>query len=185
MPGRPREKRVSPLIFRHHRSFFLLCSVMFSLVCCARTSLDTADVGPGGTMPLGGAVAGGGALAGSGGTLAAGGVTGTGGSTATSDGSATTDLDSCSSDADCLSSCIWVTAPTDSSHCTAFYCCGMTWLSKKRCDANQAAWAFHCPNQSPQLMVCPCVELCLGDVFSCVAGQCTDWCPPRVDASMR
>lgn len=128
---------------------------------------------------------GGGALAGSGGTLATGGVTGTGGSTAASDGSATTDLDSCSSDADCLSSCIWVTAPIDSSQCTAFYCCGMTWLSKKRCEANQAAWAFHCPNQSPQLMVCPCVELCLGDVFSCVAGQCTDWCPPRVDAGTR
>jgi hypothetical protein len=169
----------------HQRDFFLLCSVMFSLVCCGRTSLDKVVPDAGGTISPGGAVAGGGALAGSGGTLAAGGVTGTGGSIAASDGSATTDLDSCSSDADCLSSCIWVTAPIDSSHCTAFYCCGMTWLSKKRCEANQAAWASFCPNQSPQPMVCPCVGLCLGDVFSCVAGQCTDWCPPRVDAGTR
>jgi hypothetical protein len=171
--------------FMRHLDFFLVSSIMFSLVCCGRSSLDTVVAGTGGTMSLGGAVGGGGALAGAGGTLAAGGTTGTGGSTAASDASATTDLDSCSSDADCLSSCIWVTAPIDSSQCTAFYCCGMTWLSKRRCEANQAAWAFYCPNQSPQLMECPCLGLCLGDVFSCVAGQCTDWCPPRVDAGMR
>ena len=169
----------------HQRDFFLLCSVMFSLVCCGRTSLDKVVSDAGGTMSLGGAVAGGGALAGSGGTLAAGGVTGTGGSIAASDGSATTDLDSCSSDADCLSSCIWVTAPIDSSHCTAFYCCGMTWLSKKRCDANQAAWASYCPDRSPLRQDCPCVELCLGEAFGCVAVQCTSTCPSRVDASTR
>jgi hypothetical protein len=162
----------------HHLDAFLVCSVMFSLVGCARTSLDTADAGAGGTMSLAGA-------GGSGGTQVAGGTTGTGGSTAASDSSASTDLDSCSSDDDCLSSCIWITAPTDSSQCTAFYCCGMTWLSKKRCEANQAAWASYCPSQSPQLMECPCLMLCLGEAFSCVAGQCDLTCPPRVDAGTR
>ena len=130
-------------------------------------------------MSLGGA-------AGSGGALVAGGATSTGGSISVADGAAsTTDLDSCSSDADCLSSCIWVTAPTDSSQCTAFYCCGMTWLSKKRCDANRAAWASYCPNKSPLRGDCPCVQLCLGEMFSCVAGQCADSCPPLVDAGTR
>ena len=47
-----------------------------------------------------------------GGTPATGGVSGTGGSTSASGGSiSTADLDICSSDADCLSLCIWVTAP--------------------------------------------------------------------------
>ena len=134
-------------------------------------------------MSLGGAVAGGGALAGSGGTLAAGGVTGTGGSTATSDGSATTDLDSCSSDADCLSSCIWITTPTSSNQCSASYCCGMTRLSKKRCDENQARWAYYCPNQSPTSQPCPCVGRCDHEIFGCVGGRCTVSCPPVADAA--
>jgi hypothetical protein len=120
----------------------------------------------------GGATSAGGG-AGSGGTQAAGGATGTGGSTSTSDGS-TTDLDTCSSDADCTS-CNWGEAPTDSSHCTGTYCCGGPISSKKRCDANQAAWATYCPGQSPTLGNCACLG-CTGQSIGCVNGQCGLWC---------
>jgi hypothetical protein len=139
---------------------------------------DAAADATGGATSVGGA-------GGSGGALTAGGTAGTGGSVAVSDGSVTTDLDSCSNDADCLSSCIWVTAPNDSNQCTAFYCCGMTWLSKKRCEANQAAWSFYCPNQSPQLGECPCAEQCTGEVFACVGGRCASLCPLPIDAAGR
>jgi hypothetical protein len=120
----------------------------------------------------GGATSAGGG-AGSGGTQAAGGATGTGGSTSTSDGS-TTDLDTCSSDADCTS-CNWGEAPTDSSHCTGTYCCGGPISSKKRCDANQAAWETYCPGQSPTLGNCACLG-CTGQSIGCVNGQCGLWC---------
>jgi hypothetical protein len=120
-------------------------------------------------------------VSGDGGSRAAGGVIGTGGSPSTSGGStATTDLDSCSSNADCLSSCIWITAPTTSNECTANYCCGMTWLSQKRCDANRAAWATYCPNQAPTSFPCPCVQLCQNETFSCIGGQCSTSCTPVV-----
>jgi hypothetical protein len=122
----------------------------------------------------GGATSAGGG-AGSGGTQAAGGATGTGGSTSTSDGSVSTaDLDTCSSDADCTS-CNWGGAPTDSSQCTGTYCCGGRIMSKKRCDANQAAWATYCPGQSPTLGNCACVG-CTGQSIGCVGGQCGLWC---------
>jgi hypothetical protein len=129
---------------------------------------DAAADATGGAMSAGGA-------AGKGGTQAAGGVTGTGGSTSTSDGSVSTaDLDTCSSDADCTS-CNWGEAPTDSSHCTGSYCCGGPILTKKRCDANQAAWAAYCPGQSPPVGMCPCLG-CTGQSIGCVGGQCGLWC---------
>jgi hypothetical protein len=119
-----------------------------------------------------------------GGVRSTGGMAGTGGSTLASGGStATTDLDACSTDADCLSSCIWVTAPTNSSQCTAFYCCGMTQISKRRCDHNQTAWASYCPNQAPENQPCPCVALCQDPVFGCFGGQCAVACPTRADAA--
>ena len=98
-------------------------------------------------------------------------------------GGSTSDLDSCSSDSDCLSSCIWVTAPTNSSQCTANYCCGMTRISQRRCDANQAAWASYCPDQSPTSFPCPCVAMCQGEMFGCMGGRCTTSCPPTADAA--
>jgi len=129
---------------------------------------DAAAAAPGGATSAGGA-------AGSGGTQAAGGATGTGGSTSISDGS-TTDLDTCSSDADCMS-CNWGEAPTDSSHCTGTYCCGGPISSKKRCEASQAAWALYCPNQLPKPIVCPCVDLgCADEFIGCVNGRCGLWC---------
>jgi hypothetical protein len=155
----------------HRLDFSLACSIMLSALCCGRTSLDTVVAGAGRAISLGGAAA-------SGGAPAAGGATGAGGSTSAADGSvSTTDLDTCSSDADCLTSCIWTTAPENSSHCTAFYCCSNTWLSKKRCEANQAAWASYCPNQSPKREDCPCLAQCLGEVFACVGGRCAPLCP--------
>jgi len=116
-----------------------------------------------------------------GGTQATGGVAGTGGtigSTSASGGSTSTgDLDTCSSDADCLTSCIWVTAPTSASQCTAFYCCGMTHLNKARCDANRAAWASYCPDRAPVDQPCPCVALsCPDQMYGCFAGRCTTVC---------
>ena len=181
-------------------SRFLASSFLVCLLCCGRTSLDIKIVGAGGTLLLGG-------LPTTGGVSAAGGVTGTGGAKSGSGGMAdgggagiagssgvggaitasggsvsTGDLDACSSDADCLLSCIWVTAPTNSSQCTAFYCCGMTWLSKRRCDVNQAAWAAYCPGQSPVNQACPCVVLCDHEAFACIGGRCTTACPPAGDA---
>ena len=114
----------------HRLDFFLVCLIVFSAVCCGRTSLDTvvdggrsphsvggaAEDGGGsaakGTISLGGAVA-------SGGSLVAGGAGATGGSSSTSDGSVSTDLDTCASDADCITSCIWTTAPKNSGQCTS------------------------------------------------------------------
>jgi hypothetical protein len=125
-----------------------------------------------------------GGVAGVGGILATGGATGSGGSTATPDGTVSTiDLDDCASDADCLTSCIWVTAPTGSGQCTANYCCGMTWLSQKRCELNRAAWATYCPNHAPTSRPCPCVVLCSNEAFRCMGGRCTTWCPPISDAA--
>lgn len=182
---------------RRHASF-LVASVVVILPGCGRTRPALLAGGTGGTSALGGvtstggiAATGGGVAAtggstsasggvvGSGGVQAAGGSVGTGGSTSTT----TTDLDTCSSDADCLSACIWVTAPTSSSQCTANYCCGMTRISRKRCDANQAAWASYCPNQSPTSFPCPCVALCDHEIFGCVGGRCTTSCPPTADAA--
>jgi hypothetical protein len=159
-----------------HLDFFLVCSVTLSVVCCGRTSLDTAVVGTGNTLSLGGAAAYGGAPA-------AGGATGIGESTSAADGSvSTTDLDTCASDADCTS-CDWGKAPTDSSQCTGTYCCGGPISSKKRCEASQAAWALYCPNQLPKPIDCPCVGLgCTGEYVGCNGGQCGLWCPPPVDA---
>jgi hypothetical protein len=180
-----------------------LAFLIVLVLACSRTplGLDAPDGGApgprgaGGNMvvpsPSGGASGNGGAgggmggaRSGSGGFPATGGVTGSVGSTTAPDGSVfTTDLDSCSSDADCLTSCIWVTAPTSSSQCTANYCCGMTWLSRKRCDENQARWAYYCPNQAPTSFPCPCVVLCQNETFRCIGGRCTSSCPPGNDAA--
>ena len=181
---------------------FLVVSLLVSLPCCGRTNLDRALAGTGGRSAIGGGPATGGVpaggsgvaaggssgtsggVAGSASTRATGGATGTGGTISTSGASASgADMDSCSSDADCLSSCIWITAPTDSSQCTAQYCCGMTWLGRKRCDANRAAWASYCPNQSPTSFPCPCVAMCDHERFACIGGRCTAACPPTADAS--
>ena len=60
----------------------------------------------------------------------------------------------------------------------------MTWLSKRRCDANQAAWATYCPNQSPEYCPCPCVfHSCPNQVYGCFGGRCTAGCLPAVDAA--
>jgi hypothetical protein len=193
----------------HRLDFFLVCLIVFSAVCCGRTSLDTvvdggrsphsvggaAEDGGGsaakGTISLGGAeTSGGGPAAGgttslggavtSGGSLVAGGAGATGGSSSTSDGSVSTDLDTCASDADCITSCIWTTAPKNSGQCTGYYCCGETWMSTKRCEANQAAWTAYCPDQAPQPLICPCVTQCssgaASESFACVAGRCTVVC---------
>lgn len=137
--------------------------------CMTFVMADSADAAADTT---GGATSAGGG-AGGGGTQAAGGATGTGGSTSISDGS-TTDLDTCSGDADCTS-CNWGEAPIDSSHCAGTYCCGGPVLTKKRCDANQAAWAAYCPGQSPPVGMCPCLG-CPGQSIGCVNGQCGLWC---------
>jgi hypothetical protein len=136
----------------------------------------------GGSLGNGGAGGGmGGAASGSGGSRAAGGATGTGGSISAYGGStATSDLDTCSIDSDCTA-CIWETSPTDSSQCAHSYCCGGMIASKKRCEANQAAWSSYCPNQSPQDDICKCVG-CEGQAIGCVGGQCGLWCHPVGDA---
>ena len=178
---------------RHHASF-IIASVLIFVPGCERTRLAHLAGGTGGASALGGATfaggiaATGGDLAAAGGsTSAAGGVVGSGGVQAAGGvigtGGSTSDLDSCSSDADCLSSCIWVTAPTNSSQCTANYCCGMTRISQRRCNANQAAWASYCPNQSPTSFPCPCVAMCDHEIFGCVGGRCTTSCPPVADAA--
>jgi hypothetical protein len=156
------------------------------LVACSRTpmGLHSPDGGASGT---GGSVAMTASGGSGGGIPATGGAVGTGGTTAPTSGSggstSTTDLETCSSDADCLSSCIWVTAPTNSSQCSAFYCCGMTRLSKRRCEQNQAAWASFCPGQSPVSQPCPCIEMCPDEVYGCFGGRCTTACKPTNDAA--
>ena len=128
----------------HHLSVFLVVAVLTCVSSCARTDMGMVVGGAGGVTETGGALAAGG-MSGGGGTLGSGGAT------------STADLDACSSDADCTESCIWITAPTDSSQCNARWCCGLPFVSKKRCEANQAAWAAYCPNRSPTDGDCPCV----------------------------
>jgi len=138
----------------------------------------------GGTVGTGGSRSAAGGAVGSGGPLGDGGALGVGGSTTSADDAASTsDLDTCSSDADCASSCIWVTAPTNSSQCTATYCCGVPLITNKRCDANRAAWASYCPSQSPTREICPCLQLCPNEVFGCFGGRCATSCPPAADAA--
>ena len=170
---------------RHRASFLMACVLMFA-PGCERTRLAHLAGGTGGWAALGGVTstgvaAPGGSTSTSGGVVSGGGVQAAGGVIGT--GGSISDLDSCSSDADCLSSCIWVTAPTNSSQCTATYCCGMTRLSQKRCNANQAAWASYCTGQSPTSFPCPCVAMCDHEIFGCVAGRCTTSCPPTADAA--
>ena len=125
----------------------------------------------------GGASGTGGASGGAGSSGATGDLISNGGAISASGGSVSTgDLDTCSSDADCTTSCIWTTAPTDSSQCSAQYCCGSNWMSKRRCEANQAAWAIYCPNQSSTFIECPCAVMCDTPAqtitFGCVSGKC-------------
>ena len=111
---------------------------------------------------------------------------GTVGRTLASGGStSTTDLDTCSTNADCLSSCVWTTAPTNSNQCTASYCCGMTQLSKSRCDANRVAWAYYCPDQAPVDQICPCTIAlsCPDYVYGCFGGRCQTVCRSTIDAA--
>jgi hypothetical protein len=54
--------------------------------------------------------------------------------------------------------------------------------SKKRCEANQSAWASFCPNQIPKVGACLCIG-CMGQAIACVGGRCGLWCPPAVDAA--
>jgi hypothetical protein len=156
----------------------LFASVLLAVPCCGRTGLATVVSGSGGTMAPGG-------IAATGGASATAGMSGTGGSPSTSIGSTSTgDLDACSSDDDCTTSCIWTTAPTDSSQCFAEYCCGSNWMSKKRCGANQAAWAIYCPNQSSTFIDCPCITMCDTPAqtitLGCVGGKCEFVCSPPV-----
>ena len=117
---------------------FLVASVLVAVPCCGRTGLGTAVPGAGGTKALGGITA-------TGGAPVTGGMPGAGGSASTTVGSTSPgDLDACSSDDDCTTSCTWTTAPTDSSQCFGEYCCGSNWMSKRRCEANRAAWAIYC-----------------------------------------
>jgi hypothetical protein len=157
---------------------FLVCSVMALLACCGRTSLDTAGVG--GTFAAGG-------VAGGGGSAGATGASGSGGATSAADGSvSTTDLDVCSDDDDCAP-CVWAAPPTDASQCPGYFnCCGGMAATKKRCEANQAAWAATCPGQSPQVRECPCMLVCEAwwtTVMSCAGGQCIFDCRLPVDAA--
>jgi hypothetical protein len=66
--------------------------------------------------------------------------------------------------------------------CFAQYCCGSNWMSEKRCEANQAAWAVYCPNQSATPRSCPCVLMCDTPeqtmAFNCVGGKCEVVCSP-------
>jgi hypothetical protein len=140
----------------------------------------------GGVTGAGGSTSASGGVASSGGIRAAGGMNGTGGSISASGGSTSTaDLDACSSDSDCTESCTWITAPTDSSQCNAQWCCGQPFVSKKRCEANQAAWAAYCPNRSPTDMHCPCaISMCEihgGTITQgCIGGKCDVLCVPSV-----
>jgi hypothetical protein len=143
-------------------------------------AMTTGGVTAGGAMTLGGVVS-------SGGIPATGGMISNGGAISTAGGSVSTgDLDTCSSDADCTTSCTWTTAPTDSSQCFAQYCCGSNWMSKRRCEANQAAWAIYCPNRSSTFIACPCAVICDTPaqtiIFGCVGGKCAVVCSPPCTA---
>jgi cysteine-rich repeat protein len=161
--------------------WFLLASMIASLPCCGRTSPARALAGTGGTIAMGGATGTGGisaqgGAAGGSNTAAQGGTAGR--SSPAGDGSALADPDTCTSDADCAW-CIWKTTPTDSDQCIDQYCCGGSVLSVSRCEANQAAWAIHCPGQAPQAGSCPCVALCQYQVVACLGGRCGLACPPK------
>jgi hypothetical protein len=160
---------------------FMVASVLVAVPCCGRTDLGRVVTGTGGAMALGG-------IAATGGAPATGGMSGTGGSPSTSVGSTSTwDVDACSSDDDCTTSCTWTTAPTNSSQCFAEYCCGSNWMSKRRCEANQAAWAIYCPNQSSTFIDCPCITLCDTPAqtitLGCVGGKCEFVCSPPVSGA--
>jgi hypothetical protein len=110
---------------------------------------------------------------------------GGGGVVVPADGSiSATDMDSCTDDVDCTP-CLWAPAPTDSSQCPGYInCCGGMAATKKRCEANQAAWSATCPGQSPQGRACPCILLCEGPAaISCVKGRCLFTCPSTLDAA--
>jgi hypothetical protein len=169
----------------HCRGSFLVTSFLVCVTGCGRTDLDSPAASPGGTASFSsvtgtsGTQATGGVTS-AGGASATGGVTSTGGSTSASDGSASTNgLDTCSPDNDCTL-CIWPTAPTSSDECAGSYCCAGITSTKRRCEANQAAWNLHCPNQSPEHLVCPCMGcLCNGQSclpLRCIGGQCGVWC---------
>ena len=158
---------------------FLIASFLVFAPSCGRTGLFTPAAGVGGTMARGGTAAGGAAVGTGGSTSASGGLSGHGGAQATGgqvgaggavSGAGGSSPDTCSIDSDCAA-CIWETAPTDSSHCAHSYCCGGMIVSKKRCEANQAAWSSYCPNQSPKDESCKCVG-CDGQAIGCVGGQC-------------
>lgn len=94
------------------------------------------------------------------------------------------DMDVCLDDIDCTP-CLWAPAPTDPSQCPGYFnCCGGMSATKKRCEANRAAWNASCPGQSPQDRVCPCIALCEGEMaISCVEGRCIFTCPTTVDGA--
>ena len=99
----------------------------------------------------------------------------TGGSGTASGGTASVGaLDTCASDADCMT-CQWSTAPADSNQCdSGWYCCYVVPLTQARCSANEAAWTTNCPNTNH--LLCPCAyEVCS---VACVGGQCMGSCGP-------
>jgi len=99
----------------------------------------------------------------------------TGGSrTASGGASSVSALDTCTSDADCMT-CQWSTAPADSTQCdSGWYCCYGVPLTQARCSSNEAAWTTNCPNTNH--LLCPCAyEVCS---VACVSGQCTGYCGP-------
>lgn len=99
----------------------------------------------------------------------------TGGSrTASGGASAVSALDTCTSNADCMT-CQWSPAPADSTQCdSGWYCCYGVPLTQARCSSNEAAWTKNCPNTSH--LLCPCAyEVCS---VACVSGQCTGSCGP-------
>jgi hypothetical protein len=168
-------------------------SSLMMIACGSKPALTTrGQTGSGGATSSGGStggVMGGGGLTsasgravGTGGAQADAGVTGTGEASGLDGSLSTSDLDTCLSDDDCTTSCTWTTAPTDSSQCFAEYCCGSNWMNKRRCEANQAAWAIYCPNQSSTFIDCPCITWCDTPAqtitLGCVGGKCEFVCSP-------
>ena len=137
--------------------------VLFGMALCVGCSGEVDARMDGSVQALGGSASG------SGGTAST-----SGGSSSTSGGASSVNgLDTCASDADCLT-CAWSTAPTDSTQCdSGWYCCYGVPLTQARCNSNQAAWASNCPNTNTHL-ACPCAyEVC---TVACVNGQCTGSC---------
>ncbi len=164
-----------------HRTLLGLMTVslgsLMMIACASKSGLSSH-----GQTGIGGATGSGGVQATGGHSGAGGAVSGAGGTTSTAD------LDACSSDADCTESCTWITTPTDSSQCNAQWCCGLPVVSKKRCEANQAAWAAYCPNRSPTDGDCPCaVSVCVvqgGTItHGCIGGKCDVLCVPSIGGS--